>query len=403
VRVSLPVALGAFAIGWCVLMSIHLATNATDVPRYQLYGTEMRHGLVPYRDFAVEYPPAALVPFELPALVSTGTRGYRIAFEVLMGLCGAGALACSAVILRHLGGSVLPGLAFVAAATLALGPLALGHFDLWPALLVSASLAALAHDRRVVSGALVGVAAAAKVYPAVLVPIAVAWLWRTHGSRDAARYLAAAVAAALACFVPFFVLAPHGVVSSLTSQADRPLQLESSAAAALLATHQLLGRPLAVSFSHASVNLGGKPAAAGGAGTTVLEIVALLAIWIAFARRRRDARGLAIAATAAVLAFVSLGKVFSPQFLIWLIPLAPLLGGVLGLSACTAVAAAVVLTRAYFPGRWSALIRFEALPTWLLVARDGVLLALLGTLIVVVMKPTARWPSLQRIRRATTS
>ncbi len=31
-----------------------------DTPLYLTYAQEMRHGLVPYRDFSVEYPPGAL-------------------------------------------------------------------------------------------------------------------------------------------------------------------------------------------------------------------------------------------------------------------------------------------------------------------------------------------------------
>src|SRR5262249_15287002 len=157
------------------------------------------------------------------------------------------------------------------------------------------------------------------VYPVVLLPIGVAWVWRRNGPRAAAVWTGIAVAAAAACFLPFFVLAPHGLVSSVTGPANRPLQLESSAAARPLALHQLVSLPLGVGFAHSSANLGGRSASAATALTVVAEAVALLAVWTLFARGRADGLRLVRASAAAVLAFVALGKVFSPQFLLWLI------------------------------------------------------------------------------------
>jgi hypothetical protein len=376
-----------FAVAWSVLMSVRLATNATDVPLYHAYGEAIRHGHVPYRDFPVEYPPAALVPFAVPALTASELRGYRIGFEVWIGVLACGLLAGVAVIAARLGQNVLAPTAFAGAAILALGPISLGHFDLWPALLVEAALAALLWSRRTTAAVLLGLAVAAKVYPVVLLPIGVAWVWRRHAGRAAAAWAAVALAVVAACFLPFFVLAPHGLISSVTGQANRPLQLESSAAAGLQALHQLVSLSIGVGFSHTSVNLAGRSASAAAALTVVLEVLVLLAVWTVFARGRADGLRLVRASTAAVLAFVVLGKVFSPQYLVWLIPLVPLVGGTLAVGASAALGVAVLLTRAYFPGRWIDLIHFETVPTWLLVVRDLVLLVLLAALLARLTRP----------------
>ena len=102
-----------------------------------------------------------------------------------------------------------------------------------------------------------------------------------------------------------------------------------------------------------------------------------------------------------MLTFVVLGKVFSPQFLLWLVPLVALLGGSLAFAGCVAVGAAIVLTRAYFPDHWVAVIQLQAGPTWYLVARDMLLLVLLATLVVALARtPTATSPSLPPKRPA---
>ena len=384
--VTVAAVLLAFIAGWLGLMSLKLTTNATDVPRYHAYGTAMRAGSVPYRDFRVEYPPAALPTFVLPTLARTSYHGYRIAFELLMALCGCGLLVTTTLILVRLGDRLAPALAFVAAATLALGPIVLGHYDLWPALLVSGALAALLWDRAWAAAVLLGLAVAAKIYAVVLLPLAVVWVWRRAGRRAALQRLGVAVGTTALCFLPFFIASPGGLMWSLTEQARRPLQFESTAAAVLLAAHQLFSLSIGVEFSHSSVNLGGKLPAAAAAATVAFEALVLTLTWVLFARGPLDARRLVRASTAAVLAFVLLGKVFSPQFLIWLIPLAPLLGGSLALFGSAVVGAAAVFTRLYFPGQWRDLIRFEATPTALLVIRNGLLLCLLAALLFEVAR-----------------
>jgi hypothetical protein len=394
----------AFAVGWLSLMSIKLIGGATDVPRYFTYGEAVRHGHLPYRDFRVEYPPGSLVAFVLPALAASGSRGYRIVFEGLMGLCGVGVLVATGVALTSLRARVVPGLAFVAAAILALGPLTLGHYDHLPALFVSAALAALLGRRNGTAALLLGLAIATKLYALVIVPVAVTWIWRTSSRQAATRFLGIACATVGVIFLPFVALSPGGIAWSIGDQLNRPLQLESSAAAGLLVLHQVAGLPLGIDFSHRSVNLGGNSGNAAAFATTLLELATLGAVWIGFGRGPMSHRRLAVAGTASVFAFVALGKVFSPQFLLWLIPLVPLVAGRLAIAGMAGVAASVILTRAYFPGRWRELILFEPLPVWLLAARDAILIALLVALLIFVVRrpttPTATSPTAPATRQA---
>jgi hypothetical protein len=308
-------------------MALRLTTNASDVPRYFTYGELIRHGHVPYRDFRLEYPPASTIVFGLPALLAAGARGYRIAFEALMGLCGCGVLLASGIVLQKQRGRLVAPIAFTGAAVLGLGAISLGHFDLWPALLVSLAIAALLSERVTAAAVLLGLAVAAKIYALVLLPIFMARLWRRSGRHRAWVSAAVCAATVLAFYVPFLALSPGGVLWSLREQADRPLQVESSAAAALLSAHQLLSLPVGITFSHGTVNLGGTSSDAAAVATSLAEIVVLVFVWALFARRPEGDEPFLRAVATAVLAFVVVGKVFSPQYLLWLIPLIPLVGG----------------------------------------------------------------------------
>ena len=363
-----------------------------DTVEYHRYGNSMLDGHVPYRDFGVEYPPGALPVFAAPAIGHEGFSLYNREFQILMALCGIGALFAMTLALRSLAASAertAAALAFAALAPLVLGSVIIYRYDLWPAALAVGGLAAVLAGRERLGFASLGLGIAAKVFPAVLVPPAFAYVWRTRGRREALLCLGAAAAVVAAVIVPFLALAPHGVWDSVERQATRPLQIESLASALLLAAHQAGGLGITMESSHGSQNLVGSLPHALGTASTALLVVALLAIWIAAARGPASAERLVRFSAASLVAFVALSKVLSPQFLIWLIPLVPLVRGRRGLAASGLLGLALLLTQLWFPIRYWDLVAFEAVPSWLVLARDLVLLVLLAVLLL----PTEREPA----------
>jgi hypothetical protein len=173
-------------------------------------------------------------------------------------------------------------------------------------------------------------------------------------------------------FAPFAVVAPHGLWSSLSGQASRPLQIESLGAA--IAT--TFGHPRVVT-THGSQNLVGH----GGVASAfaVLQVATLGALWIAFARGPSTRERFLRYAAACVCAFIVFGRVLSPQFLLWLIPLVPLVRGRRGLTATVLLTAALVLTQVWFPRRYFDYVDSFHL-AWVVLLRDLVLVALLGVL-----------------------
>ena len=315
---------------------------------------------MPYRDFAVEYPPGALAVFVPPAAFGD----YARAFAWEMALCG--------VLLVAVVAWLRPAAAFyVALAPVLAGSLILSRFDLWPALLTTAALGALLAGRHRLGWALLAAAVAAKLWPVVIVPLALVWSWRAGRLRAAVAGLAVAAAA----FVPFAVVAPHGLWHSLSGQASRPLQIEGLGAA-LFTT---FGHPRIVT-THGSQNVAGHGAVAALFG--VLQIAALLAVWVAFARGPVTRERFIRYAAASVCAFIAFGKVLSPQFLLWLVPLVPLVRGKRGFAATALLTAALVLTQVWFPKHyWGYALEFH---------RAGVVLA--RDLALVVLFAVLAWP-----------
>jgi Glycosyltransferase family 87 len=386
------VALGAFGTAWALLhRGFYKRDQIVDTPVYQRYGDAMLDGRVPYRDFRVEYPPAALPLFLLPAI---GDGGAKRAYRRLMVLCGLLAIAGVALALAAVQAEperLFGALGFAALAPLALGSVILTRFDLWPAALTALGLAAVLAARERLGLGVLGLGAAAKIFPGLLAPLAVAYVWRRRGRRAALVCGGVFLGVLVICFLPFLILAPGGIWDSVHRQADRPLQIETLGSSFLLVAHQLWGYGITLNLSHGSQNQGGSLPDALAAVQSVVQFVAVAALWIAFARGRPSAERLIRYSAAAVTAFVAFGKVLSPQFLIWLLPLVPLVRGRRGLAASGVLAVALVLTQLWFPYHyWELVLRLDERASWLVLARDLVLVALVAVL---------AWP--ERVQRGS--
>jgi len=359
-----------------------------DTPVYEGYGHAIESGKLPYRDFRLEYPPGALPAFAVPSLATRGRapERYRSAFEGAMFASGLAALVFAALALGAAGAGPRragAALAFAALAPLLLGSVVLSRFDLWPAAAVAAALAALAAARPRLGLALVGAAIAIKLYALVIVPLALVYAWRGAGRRVALQAGAIGAGVVAAAYLPFLLLSPGGVAYSLGRQLGRPLQIESLGSSILLGLHHVVGLDLEWASGHGSQNLVGTGPDAVAAVQSVLQLGVLVAIWIAFTRGPATPDRLLRYVAGALVAFVALGKVLSPQFLIWLLVPVPLVAGRRGVAATVLLGIACVLTQLWFPYRyWELVFDFDGLASALVLARDLVLVALLAVLVL---------------------
>jgi hypothetical protein len=369
-----------FLASWGLLHEgFYARDQISDVPVYERYGEAMTRGELPYRDFALEYPPAALPVFAVPAV---GDGNYRRRFEGLMAALG---VACVLLVAATTSSFWAP--VFVGLSPLLLGSVMLSRFDLWPVALTAAALALLVAGRFRLGLGTLGLATAAKLYPAVVAPVAIAHVWRSRGRREAVICAGAFLGVVAAAFLPFFAISPGGVWDSFWRQAERPLQIESLGAGLLLAAHHLFGLELTMESSHGSQNLAGDGSAALAASSTLLQVAALAAIWIWHARGPATTQRLVAASAASVCAFIAFGKVLSPQFLIWLVPLVPLAGP----AAAALLGGVLVLTQLWFPFRyWELALELDATASWLVFARNLALVALTVLLVARVRRGRAR-------------
>ena len=400
-------ALAVLVVALAVTIRPAESIAGSDVTVYATYGTKMHDGAVPYRDFAMEYPPGAVVMFVLPAtpavaggstddpswtpLNAAGRRYYR-GFEALVLFLMAAIIVLTALTLSAMARpyrTVMLSLAVVALSPLLIGQVLPERFDVWPAALTGAALAAFVRERYRVGGTMLGFGAAAKIYPVVLLPVLVIVAVRRRGAREGVLVAASAVGALVAVLVPFSIASFSGPWRSLRIQFTGGLQIESLASSLLVIASHVADKASDFTTRGAGgglirTNLHGPGV---GVTTTVLDVlvpVALCVLWVNLARSKSDAREDLLRYAAGSLATVLvLGTVLSPQYVVWLIPLVPLVGGGRGTAAVLLFVVAAVLTNVWIPDRYFEYQQhLEAGPASILLARN---LALLAIALVLVL------------------
>lgn len=366
-----------------------------DVYHYESIALQLRAGDVPYRDFAFEYPPLALVPIGLAALA---IDDFQDAFRLVMLAISAVGIALVALIVARSGGGRTR--LFAVCLGIALAPLALptaffDRFDPWPAVLLLSAIAAFTYNRRVLAVGLLAAGTLAKVFPAAALPVVVLAARRDRSAiaRDSAVFAAIVVLVLL----PFVIVGKAGAEQAVSTLARRPLHVESLGGSALLWLHQLGLYDATVYGSFGgSQDLDGTLAAAVALVQGVMVVAAMLLIWLLFARGPRSTERALTATAASVVALVAFGKVLSPQFLVWVVFVVALVESRLFARAVALAVAALLLTRTYFPYRYDDLVALDGHIVWIPLLRNLVLVALAAYLVASLRQTRAA----QRSRRA---
>jgi hypothetical protein len=368
--------------GFTLLLLLPQLFDALNNVDYYYLGVNRMFGAGGLGDTLREYPPLSIIVFALPRLVSGHYEAlYEPLFVVLMLVVDA---AFTASLWRAAGRRPATGLTLWLWLLPALGPLSLARLDLVPAVLGGGALLAVAR-RPVLAGTLAALGAAVKLWPAALVPSL--WL-RTPLSERSARWRMLAaflLVGAATCLVMIALAGTDRLVSPLTWQSDRSLQVESYAALPLLVAGVFSPGTWHVDFTRFlafEVSGPGVSALLTAASVATVAVAALLAVlWLRAARLRVvSADAVGWLATATVALVVLTDKTLSPQYLLWIAALLAALG-VTGTDpalprATRLMLASAVLTQLVYPTMYTWLTQINPIAVALLTVRDVVLVML---------------------------
>ncbi len=350
--------------------SVGVESVLFDVRTYESYGRDIWDGLVPYIQIVIEYPIGALPLFLVPAAAPAGVLPFRLGFALEMMAFQAATLAflVARVSVREGERQARSRLVWSTALLAALGPLPIARYDLAPAFLAFAATCVWS-QRGPLAGLLAGLGTMVKLFPGVVVvPLAV------REGLGSWRALLSCVVTVIGMLALWHITGD--IPTALRYHTERGLEIESVAASGLMLIGKIAGWKMDRTFDHSSEVLHA-PAA---------ETLALIGPWaqitlvgLAAARARRG--DVFRSAGAAILGFVLGGKVFSPQYLLWVLPFVLAVAGRTGSWSRRLTLLACGLTFLVYPWSFIGLTLFHPLALALLAARNLTLIALYLTLL----------------------
>lgn len=290
----------------------------------------------PFHMLPIEYPPLTLLPFSLALLAPL--HYYQVVIALMMALV---AVLIYWLLLRY--GPRGAALAFALSLFVGAVGTAQARFDLIPAALTL--LCVIAAERKQWRWAYISLAFGVlfKLYPLLLLPALFITEQRSYGRFSAPsqnlslrslpqqlwytvrearrwRWMNTLICLGILAGVTglFALLNFQGaVVNQLAYFLQRPVQVESTGST-LLWLMQGLGFPLSIDNNFGSLNVvSGLNGVVSLLGTLCLAVGCLAVLWMQW-RGRLD---FTQATIGLLLVFITTGKVFSPQYLIWLMPL----------------------------------------------------------------------------------
>jgi hypothetical protein len=297
---------------WLADHPVQYGRNVTgDVELYEFWADQIEEGGSPYTDVPVQYPPG-LLPFIMAPETLGDLLSYRTSLIGLMVIVDALGLIGLALI-AHRQGSLLGPWIWVIAIPL-IGPLVYLRLDLVPAVATIWAVERLSRGAWAGAGAWLGLGAAAKLYPALLLPVSFI------SSPKRRRFLVGACVVPALALLPF-VLSPRGLIHNvLEYHAGRDVHIESSWGLLLLVASKL-GLNVCIRFSAESFNVLSPVSSA----VRILALISTaltigVATWFA-ARvlRRGDVVGLTGLMYATLAMSIAVSTVFSPQFILWML------------------------------------------------------------------------------------
>ncbi|MFD9444498.1 glycosyltransferase family 87 protein [Streptomyces sp. NPDC060006] len=324
VRVIALIAIGVFALGMVQKLPCYDGawffgassqyTHAcySDIPHlYQ--GRGFADGLVPYFDKLegdmeyLEYPVLTGVFMEVAAWLTPGSGTIQHQEQVYWMVNAGMLMACAAVIAvcvtrthrRRPWDGLLVALAPAFALTATI------NWDLLAVALTAAAMLMWARSRPFAFGVLLGLATAAKLYPMLLLGPLLVLCWRAGRWREFGTALLGAVGSWLVVNLPVMLLAPEGWSKFYTFSQERGVDFGSF----WLILSQRMETPLVTDTVNTMATL-----------LMLVSSVGVAALALTAPRRPRFAQ----LAFLIVAAFILTNKVYSPQYVLWLIPLAVL-------------------------------------------------------------------------------
>lgn len=398
--------LATFLLIPIAVLSILPTAVRADMRLYYTYSFEIAQGKVPYRDFPVEYPPLALLPIVLPQLLKVGSdEVFRHLYYVIFALQNVIYCVITGVIIAKMAQqqpkiNTQRTIALFSLLAVLNALAILCRFDILPALLSALAVWFVTICRPTLAGVSIGLGIMTKLYPIVLLPVLGLYYLTRRQYVEVAKFLGGSLLAVGVTLLPFLSIGLGNLFVFTQYHQARGIQLESIPAGLILLAKQFGWVPVDIVLNYGAFHL------VTPIAEPILKVLpfvfigawtlAVLSCLKRFQLERRShyatiTQTLLICSMLILLTFVVSSKVFSPQYLVWLLPFAPFLRT----KQIHIFIAICVLTLAIFPFFYDPLIEMQLLSVLLLNVRN---FAIVGLTAWLIADPFLRSSNLTKVQ-----
>ncbi len=310
-----------------LLVAFRLTGIASEVGTlYYQYASNMLDFQMPYSDFNAEYPPFAMLLILLPGLVSFSPFTYQIAFAIEVYFFLLAGLYFVYGIAKEYCDKPSKYTDLYIIFSIILLDLGMDRYDVFPIIMMLGSLYFLMKGRLNLSWTLLALGTVTKLFPALLAPLFIAYIWNKYGLRKALGGLVICIIIGVGSMLPFIITNPDTAFMFLTYHMDRGMQVEAVASTFIMFLSMFGLVDMGYEFSYGSFNITGAiPDAVAGMmmPLMVIVLVILYVIYI-FKAEKEDPKksfgNILLMSFMIVMIFMIVNKVLSTQYVIWIIP-----------------------------------------------------------------------------------
>ena len=359
-----------------------------DVDLYNFWSQGLVKGIFPIDDSMWQYPPLAGIVFAIPQWIVgnslTGFIAFMAIFDLLILITllttGLNRFKTNSTTTSFHG---LSGAWFWVLWPIVMGPLTLTRFDVVPTFFALLALIALStkNVRPYLSGFLISIGALVKLWPMLLLFIY---------PKAVLRKVSASFISTTVLFLLFMSTWSVGFANFLNNQSSRGLQVESIAASPFVLA-KFLGKNVEYPFQYGSLEVNAQFATQVALLLNLMTIIVFAIILLLNYQNKLNYLNLIDKALVIVMISISLSRVFSPQFWVWI-------GGLAALALISKetklkkviilLTISAFLTQLIYPGQYIQLLSGDFFATLLQLTRVTLFVwaLILGT--KLLLKPT---------------
>lgn len=289
-------------------------------------------GLIPYKDYVFEYPPFSFVIFLIPRLFAWDETSFMFAYAIFAGLCYAGT---SWLILDMVGDDQRTK-RYVCLLLLVIPLMSLRFIitrnDIFACASMILALWLYKKDKVGLACIVLAVGTMIKLYPALMMVPIVCEYFSTKDYRKFLRCIVLFVSVCILINLPFMIIDFGTAFNYLSYHSDRNIEIESVISTPIFLAHLFGFTTIYSDWSSGSRNIVGE--IPDMLSPYLFYVMAAAMVFVSvyvlykFIRNRTDNNNfglLCLSTLILILTFVTFNKVYSAQYMIWILILCPML------------------------------------------------------------------------------